>query len=76
MYRKTELIHDFNSILSTYNADINKLSDILMKLHDRLVQNEEIIDTLFAVCSEMHRRYGEKCNGCKYTKLCAEYNRT
>ena len=75
MYRETELIHDFNSILSTYNADINKLTNILMKLHDRLVESEKIIITVFMSCSEIHRRNGEKCYGCKYKKLCAEYNR-
>ena len=75
MYRQTEPIHDFNSILSTYNADINKLTIILTKLHDRLIQNEEMIITLFTVCSEIHRRYGESCCGCKYKKLCDEYNR-
>lgn len=75
MRRQTELIHDFNSILSSYNADINKLTGIMMKLHDRLIQSEEMISTLFMVCSEIHRRYGEECNGCKYKELCTEYNR-
>lgn len=75
MRRQTELIHNFNSILNTYQAEINQLTDNLIKLHNRLIENEVMIITLFNLCSEMHRRYREDCSDCKYKKLCDEYNK-